>query len=217
MNEAIIIITYHEYNALTKYHIERFQLFNPDFSVIPIKDSDFDKPPYWHYDWMWAYCDNIFYRWFLSDHKILSDRYFLFDYDTFCNENIKDFYHQVWDKQFACSEHFSIKQNPNWNWFNVYKDKLTEYTQYLYGIVPYSGIMIRHDDAKNLIEEQINNRIWANKISEIRLGTILNMQKVNISNINKNKKYITPFKQSVPLNYKYEPGIYHPVKTVTIA
>lgn len=216
MKDFVILIVYHKHDELTKQNYDRFKQFNPDIHVEMIRHEDFAELPHWNYDWMWGYNDNIWYRWFLSDKKILADRYFIFDYDTYCNDSIKNFYSKVWDKQFACSEHFSTKQNPNWSWFQIYKQQLDIYQDKLYGVVPPSGMMIRHDDAVALIEEQTKNLIWKNIFLELRIGTILNMNNVEFSFIDKTKiHYISPFTQTVPLNYQSVPGIYHPVKTIT--
>jgi hypothetical protein len=213
MIDSLIIITCHKKDPITNYHINRFKEFHRDIPVIPIYEQDFNKLPYWDYDWMWAYCDNVFYRWFLSKQKILAKRYFLFDYDTFCNDHIKNFYEKVWDKRVACSNHFSYKEKPKWQWFIKYKDDLQIYIDNLYGIVPYSGLMIGHDEVELLIREQINNPIWRDKISELRIGTILNINNISISFIDIDKQnFISHHKYYLPKNFLGVKGIFHPLK-----
>jgi hypothetical protein len=214
IHDACILFVYHDKNELTIQNYKRFKKFNPEYPVVMMRHEDFPLMPEWDYDWMWGYNDNIWYRWFLSQNKILADRYFIFDYDTYCNDSIKNFYSKVWDKQFACSDHFSIDKYPTWSWFEKFKDQLKQYSSKLYGVCPPSGMMIRHDDAKKLIDEQLkNSQVWKKIFLELRIGTILNLNDVQISFIDENKKnYITPFSQSVPNTYKNVPGIYHPVK-----
>ena len=214
MQEACIIIMYHTgVEELTQRHCDRFKQFNPEIPIVMIKHEDFELLPYWNYDSMWHSNDSIMYRWFLSDKKILAERYFIFDYDTYCNDSIKNYYKNVWDEQAACSDHFSIQQDPNWSWFEKHQEELSIYKDKLYGIVPPVGLMLKHDVLNNLIQEQINNSIWKNIFLELRMGSILNINGVKIAHIDKNKKhYISPFTHVVPQNYKKITGIFHPVK-----
>jgi hypothetical protein len=213
MYEAIIVITCHKKDPITLYHINRFKEFHKDIPVIPVFEQDYPRLSYWNYDDMWKYCDNVFYRWFLGKDKIISERYFLFDYDTFCNDHIKNFYYKVWDHPVACSKHFSYYQNSKWIWFKEYKDTLKEYRDKLYGIIPYSGMMIKYDAVSKLINEQINHSIWKNIISELRIGTILNMYNIPISCFDKDKThFISSNSRNLPNNWLNEQGIFHPVK-----
>jgi hypothetical protein len=223
LNYAIIIV-YHNDDELTKYNISTFQKYHNKNIVIPIKSDDFPQPAYWQYDWMWAYCDNIFYRWFLSKQKVIADRYFVFDYDTLCNDSVENYYSKVWDRGFVCQQHFGYNpnQNPQWEWFLVYEEHFNSdlsnplYREKRYGVVPFSGTMIRYNDLQNLIDYQISDyRFWKNIISELRMGTILNIHNVDIAQIDTEKhQFITPFAHNLPKNYRTQKGIFHPVKTL---
>jgi hypothetical protein len=220
MQNYVIVITYHNNDNLTKYHIEQFIKFNPSIPVVAIKSDDFSKPDCWKYDWMWAYCDNIFYRWFLSDQKILADKYILFDYDTLCRQSVKDFFDKYWNDRCVFSISFDYSQNPNWMWFNHYKNKLENsiYDNFKSGVVPYSGSIMQYDDVLLLVKTQIEDNIWADCISELRIGTILNYNNIPISNYRPDKPgFITHDQSLLPKNYLVLPGIYHPVKTISQA
>lgn len=215
MQEFVILIVYHNNDDLTKFHYEQFKKYHPSTPIVMIKSDDFDKPDYWKYDWMWGYCDNIFYRWFLSDQKILANKYVIFDYDTFCNQPVKDFYSEVWDNRFICSAHFSFEQNPGWYWFKTYDAKFykPEYRKYRYGALPFSGMIIQHDDAKLLIDCQINDPFWKDCISELRIGSILNMNSIPMTSLPISRiRYISPFEKNLPQNAHSLTGIFHPVK-----
>lgn len=213
MKEAVILLIYHQKDEITLNHFNRFKEFNSDVPIEMIRHEDFPLDLSWDYNDMWGSSDNIFYRWFLSERKILADRYFIFDYDTYCNDSIKNFYSKVWDCQFACSDHFSIQQYFNWSWFEKYKEQLKIYQNMLYGVCPMSGIMIRYTDTERLISEQQNNTIWRNVFSELRVGSVLNLLGVKFSFIDEQRKsYITPFTHVVPQSYISLPGIFHPVK-----
>lgn len=216
MQEACIIIIYHTgVEELTQRHYDRFKQFNPEIPIVIIKHEDFELLPYWNYDDMWHSNDSILYRWFLSDKKILAERYFIFDYDTYCNDSIKNYYKNVWNEQAACSDHFSIQQYHNWSWFEKHQQHLSIYKDRLYGISPPVSLMVKHDVLNNLIQEQINNSIWKNVFLEVRMGSILNINGVKIASIDKTKKhYISPFTHVVPENYKEITGIFHPVKNI---
>lgn len=217
MHDACIIFTYHNNDQLTQSHYDRFKYFNPEYPIVMIKHEDFQQLPYWDYDWMWGYNDNIWYRWFLSNEKILADRYFIFDYDTYCNDSIKNYYGGVWEEQCACSDHWSIQKYSNWSWFEKYAEHLKIYKDKLYGVSPPSSLMIRHNDMAQLIQEQQNNSIWRKVFLELRIGTILNINNVKISFIDEQKKHhSTAFPWCVPVNYNNTPGIYHPVKKLLI-
>lgn len=219
IHKYAILVVYTNLDHLTKYHIERFQQYHPGTPVIPICHQDFPELSHWKYDWMWAYCDNIVYRWFLSKDSILADRYFIFDYDAFCNDSVLNVYNEVWDKQFAASDHFSYNERPDWVWFEKYKDQLIDYTPYLHGIVPMNGLMISHDYLRQIIAEQINNTVWSNIISELRVGTICKLLNLNIDFIYANpymRNNNTPFASLLPANYLMKKGIFHPVKIVAV-
>ena len=219
MHDYVIIIVYHANDPLTQFHYQRFVRFHPNVPVVMIKSENFDQPDCWKYDWMWAYCDNIFYRWFLSDQKILANKYCIFDYDTLCNQPVTDFYSDVWNDRFVCSAHFSYEQNPGWHWFKFYDSKFhnPHYRQHRHGALPFSGMIIQHDDANLLIQTQINDIFWKDCISELRIGTILRMNSIPMSSLPKPKdRYISPFTNYLPENFGNLPGIFHPVKTIQV-
>ena len=181
MEDVVILVAYHEKPSvleLLKHHLERFRRFNPGVAIVPVTHSKLDRHPAWDYGNMWHFCDNIYYRWFLSESRVLSRRYIWFDYDTWCNENVHEFFQQVWDAPLACAKHFAHKEYPTWMWFHR-TDLLPCGEQYrnqeeLHGVAPICGVMLSQDVFAMLVEEQVNHAdTWRHVFCELRLGTLL--------------------------------------------
>jgi hypothetical protein len=219
--DIVVLIAYHEKPAvleLLKHHLERFRRFNPDVVIVPLTHATLERHPAWDYANMWRQADNIYYRWFLSRNRVEAQRYVWFDYDTWCNQSVREFLEPVWDAPFACAKHFAYHQHPRWCWFNQPQllpgGEQCRNKETLHGVVPICGVFLSREVFAILVEEQVKEpATWRHVFSELRLGTILTTRGVPIQG-NKNATGISATRRSYAMQLAAQgiKSIVHPVK-----
>jgi hypothetical protein len=155
----------------------------------------------------------------LSRNRVEGRRYVWFDYDTWCNQSVRDFFESVWDAAFACPDHFAYTDKPKWMWFNI-PQLLPRGDQYrskdqLYGVVPLCGVLMSQDVLARLVEEQVKDpATWRSVFCELRVGTLLKKCGVPIRKIgNATGLSACGRARAVQLASQGFKSIVHPVKT----
>lgn len=212
MEDCVILFLHHQNDDITKYHLEMFQKYNPNFKVVALNPSSSPKSNLWLYDNMWMYNDTMIYDWVDSNNFIEAKRYCWFDWDTLCNQSVDEYYGDNWDDDIVGTNIYTNDTNPGWQWFNharIKKD-LNKYNDKFVGISPFCGILCSREALFESINQmRSENHLWKDQNNEFRFSTCANICNIPIKKINRDS--IQAFGYSNKRNGK----ILHPVKIMS--
>jgi len=221
MLDLCILFNHHECNETAYENFLILKEKNAGAKVIPIADAlvpvlpdtvnVHNYPSRWNTHDLWRFADTIFYRWFLNC-RVEAKHYALIEWDTYCNVSIKEACKEVWNLDIGCANFYTLKNNPNWYWFNNGElDRLSDEDRlYAAGIVPFGFILFSYEAAKKIVDEVTSNDVF----SELRLGTTVNKLGLKVGLIN--KKFSKYLKCEVEHTNFSKPGLYHPKKSWVI-
>ena len=203
-------------DPVTMKHRILLETMNPDAELIPLCFETGRETP----EWQWENCDILIFEWF-DKVKPEHDRFFIFEWDVFCTQSLKEFYGDAYDKKSVGSVIMrpwdwspipSIDGEPrgmrkNWHWFNSNRSKFLY--PFLRAIVPVCGAMFHREVLSKMVELWKTERDFDRVFCECRLGTLSCMAGYEPEEINEGcYKSLSICDVSIAS----KPGIYHRVR-----
>jgi hypothetical protein len=84
--------------------------------------------------------DLLVCSWFLQK-KHKCDKWWIVEWDLYCEIPIQHFYSQVWDYDFVASSVCLPYREPNWYWFRSLRDLPSDYKPFAMGALPFVFLM----------------------------------------------------------------------------
>ncbi len=226
-----ILFLHHLANDITRQNLDSFKTANPGVPIhvitsgesFPESISLHDHPEAserWnkHISETWlktGSSDLMIYLWyqFLRKPTEIAERWFIVEWDSYCNEKISHFAAQVWDMPVSGARTYWPSVFPDWANFANAQTLPSELHSCIAGISPFSFILV-----SNILLEKIVAQVpWDHLGScrdEVRFATLCVAQgAVPAANPNAGPT-ITHKLLNIPFGLFDIPGMYHPLRTL---
>ncbi len=191
MNDRLgILFLHHHVDRVVTNNLRNIRLHNPDAVVATISAGTplpggytLDSTPrlkQLHSALMKRSGDRLVCSWFLQ-RKEICDKWWIVEWDTFCNISARDYYRPVWNFPFVASSVRLPHREPEWDWFAKVKKnpwfgsakKIPEsYKPFVMGIVPFMSLL-SEDALKATCTMLLENPLTTGN-SELRFATAAN-------------------------------------------
>jgi hypothetical protein len=190
MNLAIIFL-HHNTDDVTLDHLDRIKQFNPDIPVYTVGFSAHtliegshivDKSQDWMPKNTTLYskvnlpnvdADYLIFDFIDKNPQLEHEKYLVFEWDTFFNTNVQNFYGDALNLDFFCSYIFLGRHIESWWWYQFFTDDQKAMPQ-LAGLTPTSGLLFSKNLLVQMLAELKNNvATYDNFDSETRLASLI--------------------------------------------
>ena len=179
MNDRLgILFLHHHVDRVVTNNLRNIRLHNPDAVVVTISAGTplpggytIDPTPqlkWLHSALMQRSGDRLVCSWFLQ-RKEVCDKWWIVEWDTFCNMPFRDYYRPVWNFPFVASSVRLPHREPEWHWFAKAKKIPESYKPFMTGIVPFISLL-SEDALKATCTMLLENPLVAGN-SELRFAT----------------------------------------------
>jgi hypothetical protein len=235
VTKKLIVFTHHKPDDFTRWSFRNAAAFNLGWDIVPMGFAGYDLMEGSAFAQKSDYPSNKILSlratptgetlnaedWFDPDFFLYEavrqfpeyDEYFLYEYDTICNDSIESFFKT--DVDFSCCSYSANNPLPISNfWVKRYRmiNKLGWSINDIFSAGQMTCIYAKRHILESCREEILSNKeLYYNMLSEIRLGTVVRKFTDLVKHRDDIGNFITwkPFK--LDLNRKY---YYHPVKNV---
>lgn len=231
-NQIVILYSHHCKSDVTLHHYNLLKKYNPNIPVVPVGFTWHElidgshitsRQPYFPNNQLLnihinggkstsTESDLILYDFYIQNQNYKS--YFLFEWDTYCNCSIEEFYGDKLTLDNFCSLHFNDTNVHEWSWYNTLTSAHKRLPK-LGGIYPTSGVYLKREVLHKMVEILINNpSLYDNMQNEIRLGTLVQQAGYKINQLGndfidfyEHQEYLNNIKNGIK-------GYYHPIKEI---
>jgi len=223
-HEYAILFLCHKNDQVTNGHLERIRSLHPGIPIVPISGKDrlpggytmYDvKPGEWHRisakgkrsnDALLA-ASLMIDAWYLQKRKFNSKRWLVVEWDVLCNMNLKGFWKEFWDADFATTRF--ISKDEEWNWFkNMGAYIPNDMKEDMCGVSVSCTLF--SDKCLKAVAERVTKKYVPGN-NELRIGTTINHLGFEIDLMSEYPGKIT-YEPLIGEEYGY--GVWHPVKDV---
>jgi hypothetical protein len=211
-----ILFMHHHVDRVVMNHLSRIRLHNPDAVVATISagtplPGGYTVDPTPRLKWLHSILmkhsgDRLVCSWFLQ-RKEICDKWWIVEWDTFCNIPARDYYRPMWNFPFVASSVRLPHREPEWWWFTRAKRMPETYKPFMTGIVPFMSLL-SEDALKATCTMLLENPLTVGN-SELRFATAATRCGYPPCG------YSPPNDQITWMEWKYlppNPTIVHPVK-----
>lgn len=215
------LFLYHKNDPATLANYEKLCLEEGEGNIQPISDcqsflprtfrADQGKWPFPHWDSYWM-CDGLIYKYILNnkDRVESSSVVVINEYDTWWQCKSSEWMPQMMKGCDIAASNVLTFGKDGWVFFD--KHKHLDFAKHLRGLVPFSVVCVRPETAVGIAElVRDDARFHPLYNNEMRIGSAANMLGARIASL---PKRIGQNVQWHGCQYKPEPGIYHPIKTL---
>lgn len=225
MHEFGIIFLHHNVDEVTNNNLLSFRRHNPDAPIVAISSGEPFKGGFamkdfhvlaglWRDrvqgDWKNRSHDFLVYSWYASKNdRIECKRWFIVEWDTYCNMPVPEFCKHVWDFDVAGPSVRLMAREPEWYWFETIRTLPKEMQQHATGIVPFSCTLVS-DRALKAIVQNVPWSTLGRTNTDLRFATAAAVSgyKPVANPLCGDNVTWQPLPEETPLT----PSIWHPVK-----
>lgn len=227
-----IIFTHHKNDDATLYNFNRLKQFNPDKTVYPVgfkgadllpnsfvvddsqqylpKNTGRPEEPKFVY---WTQADLLIYD-FVYHNELIHDKYLIFEWDTYCNCSIEEFYGEALNKNtFAHTVHNPVFER--WTWYEQLSAEQRSKFDALGGYTPMSGLLFSKELLLKMKQHILDNpRRYDNVFSELRIASIAKTLGAYLDIPFPNAEKFMNWEPQLIIFDKNKAGYYHPIKDI---
>ena len=194
-NRWDIIYTFH----IEPIHLEHLRQSNPDANILLCDISSYNLSLGTKY--CWRNSDAFIRNWLRNNRSsITSNHIAIIEWDVLITKPLPD----------LCFDGFVCKNihrhSKNWYWFKESK-LLGKYEEFKIGITPLAVLFMDQNCIDTLIDKEFDSIFSADIFCELRLPTVINSRKINISTY-----HMPNISASKTIYNSNIPDIYHPIK-----
>ena len=156
--------------------------------------------------------DLLIYDFFLYHQDFSS--YFVFEWDTYCNCSIKDYFKDGMEMDTFSAQTFPNETVKNWSWYGFLSDS-QKMMPNIGGTYPTSGLYYKRHVLTGMLDLLLNNpRVYDNIQNEMRLGTLIQQAGYKLKECGGDTIQfyeMTHYRPNIKSGVK---GYYHPIKTI---